>query len=121
MIGGLSLLFLTGAVVAFLSISDSDSTFLGSMLMRVGLTLGAIWLALPQLDVLFNRFPPWLWIWGIVGIAAATVRWNIGVAILGIVAVLSIFRVAKWFFSPIQPPSTSTSSKNSTVDDSEQS
>lgn len=29
-------------------------------LLRAGLMLGALWLALPQLQQLFQRFPPWL-------------------------------------------------------------
>ena len=60
---------------------------------KAGLVLGALWLALPQLTAFFQKTPRWLLIGGGIGIAIATLNWQLLILIVPVVAAL-------WFFAP---------------------
>lgn len=112
-LGVLSILFLiaTGIILFFGIGEESQTRFFGGVCMRVGLTLGAIWLAMPQLEKLFHRFPTWIWVWSLVGLVAATVRWNVAIVVFGIVAIIALLRGVTWLFTPYQPPERPADSK----------
>ena len=60
---------------------------------KAGLMLGAVWLALPQLTSFFSKTPRWLLIAGGIGIAVATLNWQLLLVIVPVVMGL-------WFFGP---------------------
>jgi hypothetical protein len=82
LVAGVSLLFQDG--IAF--------TYAGGFI-KSGLVTGALWLALPQLTAFFKNTPRWLLIAGGIGIALATMNWQLLLVIVPVVAAL-------WFFAP---------------------
>jgi hypothetical protein len=82
LVAGVALLFQDG--VAF--------TYAGGFI-KSGLVTGALWLALPQLTNFFTKTPRWLLIGGGIGIAIATMNWQLLLVIVPVVAAL-------WFFAP---------------------
>jgi uncharacterized membrane protein len=48
----------------------SASGYVAGFCIRVGLLLGALWLALPQIFALYNKYPRWVWIGLIVAAVA---------------------------------------------------
>src|SRR5207253_775442 len=60
---------------------------------RIGLLLVAVWLALPQLTSFFSKTPRWLLIAGGIGIAVATLNWQLLLLIVPVV-------IGLWFFGP---------------------
>lgn len=67
-------------------------TYAGGFI-KSGLVTGALWLALPQLTSFFTKTPRWLLIGGGIGIAIATLNWQLLLLIVPVVAGL-------WFFGP---------------------
>lgn len=82
LVAGVALLFQDG--VAF--------TYAGGFI-KSGLVTAALWLALPQLTAFFKNTPRWLLIAGGIGIALATMNWQLLLVIVPVVAAL-------WFFAP---------------------
>lgn len=79
---------------------------LGSGMLRAGLVLGALALALPQVMRLAQNTPPWYLATLVVGLLVV-VRWpRTFVVILPLLAVL-------WFLSPRRPAKSSTSQAKS--------
>jgi hypothetical protein len=62
---GLVALFLivVGFITAFRGPADGSAAGFAGGCVRVGLVLGALWLALPQLKAIFARMPRWLVGW----------------------------------------------------------
>lgn len=81
LVGGVALLFQGG------------HEFTAGNLMRAGFVTAALWLALPQLTAFFKQTPRWLLIAGGIGIALATMNWQLLLLIVPAVAAL-------WFFGP---------------------
>ena len=71
---------------------DAAANYAG-VFIRVGLVLGALWLALPQIYGFFANTPRWLLIGGGIGIAVAAINWQLLLFIVPAVAAL-------WFFGP---------------------
>jgi hypothetical protein len=69
-----------------------SATYAGGFI-KAGLVTGALWLALPQLTAFFKQTPRWLLIGGGIGIAIATMNWQLLLLIVPAVA-------AMWFFAP---------------------
>ncbi|MBC7856188.1 MAG: hypothetical protein IAF94_22380 [Pirellulaceae bacterium] len=69
-----------------------SATYAGGFI-KAGLVTGALWLALPQLTSFFTKTPRWLLIGGGIGIAIATMNWQLLILIVPVVAAL-------WFFAP---------------------
>ncbi|MGI8981742.1 MAG: hypothetical protein ACR2FY_21140 [Pirellulaceae bacterium] len=69
-----------------------SATYAGGFI-KAGLVTGALWLALPQLTSFFTKTPRWLLIGGGIGIAIATLNWQLLILIVPVVAAL-------WFFAP---------------------
>lgn len=84
-----------GLLVAGVSLLTQDGvayTYAGGFI-KSGLVTGALWLALPQLTAFFKNTPRWLLIAGGIGIALATMNWQLLLVIVPVVAAL-------WFFAP---------------------
>lgn len=111
LLGYVGLMFVKGS-------SDSQWSMFASICMRVGLMLGAIWLAFPQVIGIGKRlrFPPWMIAaLGVSGlVVAARPRMVVYlVPVLGAIAVLQFFG---WLFKPLpnpkRKPKAKTASKN---------
>ena len=109
LIGGVSLLLVKGA-------SDSQWSMFASICIRVGLMLGAIWLAFPQLVGLMKRFPPWLM--GAITVSGLVVaaRPRMILYLGPVVAAIAFLQFVGWIFKPLPNPKakrqTKTASKN---------
>jgi hypothetical protein len=57
------LLVVVGFITAFRGPEDGSAAGFAGGCVRVGLVLGALWLALPQLKAMFARVPRWLVGW----------------------------------------------------------
>ena len=94
--------------------SDSQWSMFASICIRVGLMLGAIWLAFPQVVGLAQRFPPWLM--GTVGFSALVVaaRPRMIFYLGPVVVAIAFLQFVGWLFKPLPKPKrrTKTASKN---------
>lgn len=76
-----------------------QENYLGYLLIKVGLVLGAIWLAMPQVEDLLKKTPPWLW--AVIGLSLlAAVFTKSFIIILPIVAVICFLQFVGWLFKP---------------------
>jgi hypothetical protein len=106
----LAILFLAVAVPGvyrFFVHGPSDSDFLASVCLRVGLTLSAIWLAFPQLDELSRRVPPWLLACVGLGLLVVVIRPRAILTIGPVLAVIFALQFVGWLFKPLpkkKPP-----------------
>ena len=83
-------LILIGAAGFYQSRSPSgDVSPMAGYLARAGIMLGAIWLAWPQIQQVFRKFPPWLL--GAIGVAvlvlivSSKLVWAVGLVLIAIV------------------------------------
>jgi hypothetical protein len=101
---GISLLIAKG-------IDDSRWSMMASICVRVGLTLGALWLAFPQLIDLTSRVPPWMLaaivIGGLVIIARPRTILYVGPAL----AAIAVLQFIGWLFKPLPTPQPKKQSK----------
>lgn len=76
-----------------------DHPMAGPMI-RIGLVLGALWLALPQLQQLLLRFPPWF----LATLAGLTLllclRPNMARYLLPLAAAIALLQFAGWILKP---------------------
>lgn len=114
LIGCLSLVFLAAAVFIYLrapagemllirNVPD-DEKFLLSVCQRVGLVLGAMWLAYEQVRQLSHRSPPWLL--GCIGLAllVLVVRPKAILIVAPLLAVVALLQFVGWLFKPLPDP-----------------
>lgn len=75
-LGIVSLLLIVGGVASLVAMGggEQERGMLASAVLRAGVILGAIWLAMPQLERLFQRFPPWLMAGAAIGFVILVVR-----------------------------------------------
>ena len=103
--GLLALVFLASGVagLAIYGTTDSTASAAASVAVRAGALLGALWLALPQLEALFRRFPAWL-IFSVAGAAlVVVVRPRMLIYLLPLLAILAILRFFGWILQPLPP------------------
>ena len=88
-IGLIALVLISSAIVMYFVASAMTATIGG--LLRIGLVMAALWLALPQLATFFTKTPKWLLIALVVAVAVFALQpkllWWIPVTMLGV-----------WFF-----------------------
>jgi hypothetical protein len=104
-LGIFSLLLLTSAVGLLVS-SDSDDNQMwmaGSICLRAGLTLGAIWLALPQVIAISAKFSPRLLVAILVGGMIVIARPRTFPLVALIVAAVGVIEFVGWLFRPLPP------------------
>ena len=87
--GILAILFISGGVYFAWQPPDGATQWLYAVLIRMGLVLGAIWLAYPEL----SRVPPWLY--GILAIGIGLVMIN-----LKLIVIFAPVIIAIWVFWP---------------------
>jgi hypothetical protein len=86
-IGGLSGLYISGN-------SEATIRAVSSGMWRVGLTLGALWLAFPQLAAFFKRWPPILVAGYAVGLIAVAINSRSRVVILPAAIILTVLHIS---------------------------
>jgi len=93
-IGLIALVLLVAAVVLYLmgAIAANMAGTVGGLL-RVGLVMGALWLALPQLTSLFSRMPKWLLVVTAIAVVLVAIR-------PAIILYVLVGLVLLWFFGP---------------------
>ncbi|MBC8354494.1 MAG: hypothetical protein H8E66_21070 [Planctomycetes bacterium] len=110
LVGGISLLLIKGT-------NDSQWSMFASICMRVGLMLGAIWLAFPQVVGLAKRFPPWMMATvAVCGLIVAARREMI-VYLAPVVAVIAFLQFVGWLFKPLPTPKPKRQAKTATKND----
>ena len=100
LIGILSLLFL-GAAGALYFIDYDNSVYLLSVCLKVGLVLGAIWLAYDNVLKISQRSPPWLL--GIIGVGllVIVIRPKMIVVVAPLLAGIGVLQFVGWLFKPL--------------------
>jgi hypothetical protein len=100
-LGVLALLMLgSGAAVHFSGGELGASTTLVAIFVRVGLLLGALWLALPQLVPIFTRFPPWLIVGTVVLGLVVLINPKALAYAVPLMGVLFVIHILGWFTRP---------------------
>jgi len=108
--GLFAIAFLTAAIGLHFSwgSSNDNSLWVTAVCARVGVLLGAIWLALPQLAQVADRTPPWF-AGGAVFVGLITAirpRWII--YILPLLAAMAVLQFWGWLFKPLANPKRKT-------------
>ena len=108
LIGILSLLFLGAAGTIYLRGVTDQNVFLLSVCQRVGLVLGAMWLAYEQVLKIGQRSPPWLL--GCIGLCLAVivVRPKAILIVGPLLAAVAVLQFFGWLFKPLPNPPKST-------------
>ena len=102
-VGILSLILLGCAAVLLARFDDNSTRAAGSICLRLGLTLGAVWLALPQLVTISTRFPPRLLVALLVGAVILVARPRSFPVVVLIVALVAIIELVGWLLKPLPP------------------
>lgn len=89
----LGIMALAALIIGVALIWQEEARSYSGGFIKAGLMLGAVWLALPQLTSFFSKTPRWLLIAGGIGIAVATLNWQLLLVIVPVVMGL-------WFFGP---------------------
>jgi hypothetical protein len=90
---------LVGAVAHVYGVDTSDGDVLASGALRCGMLLGAIWLALPQLQTL--RWPPWTILSAFAAFATLVFRPRLLLIVLPIIGLVAILQFARWLLQPL--------------------
>ena len=112
---GLFAIAFVGVAVAlyFSGGSDDNSAWVTAICARVGLLLGAIWLALPQLAQVAERMPPWL-TGGILLVGLMTaIRPRAIVYVLPLLAGMLLLQFWGWLSKPLPNPGKKPKQTNS--------
>ncbi|MCL4205582.1 MAG: hypothetical protein KJ000_24135 [Pirellulaceae bacterium] len=101
LLGFMALVFLGLATVLLTIYRDGTLYALGSMCLRIGLTLGVLWFALPQVLVLTRNLSPRLTVAVVLGglIVVAT-RGKATLLVLLVLVLLTAVEVAGWLLNP---------------------
>lgn len=118
-LGLLALTFLIGGLIALpiWDPADAQENYVPYFGIKIGLVLGAIWLAMPQVESLITRTPPWLWAVLGMGLLAAVFSKSFFI-ILPLIAAICLVQFVGWMFKPPSPkkrtgsPSRSRSSSD---------
>lgn len=115
LMGILALLFLAAAGVVYLRAAPAEDFFLIrqvpddekfwlSVLLRVGLVLGAMWLAYEQVVKIGQRSPPWLL--GCIGLCllVIVIRPKAILIVVPLLALVALLQFFGWLFKPLPNP-----------------
>ncbi len=105
--------FLIGGVVLIMvrGTGDSQWSMAASICIRVGLMLGAIWLAFPQIIGIAKRFPPWLMATVAVTGLVIAARPRMILYLGPVVAAIALLQFVGWLFKPLPNPKAKRQSK----------
>jgi hypothetical protein len=73
--------------------ADANSAGFAGGCIRVGIVLGALWLALPQILKFLSKTPKWLLVAGLIGVIVCAVKPLLLVAVIPLLGLL-------WFLGP---------------------
>ncbi len=104
LIGGITLIMVRGT-------GDSQWSMAASICIRVGLMLGAIWLAFPQIIGIAKRFPPWLMATVAVTGLVVAARPRMILYLGPVVAAIAFLQFVGWLFKPLPNPKAKRRSK----------
>lgn len=90
---------LVGVVAHVYGVNTSDGNVVASGALRCGMLLGAIWLALPQLQAL--RWPPWTILSALAALATLVFRPRLLVIVLPLIGLLAILQFVRWLLQPL--------------------
>ena len=110
LIAGVSLLIIRGT-------NDSQWSMFASICLRVGLMLGAMWLAFPQIVGLARRFPPWLMATIAISGLVIAARPRMIVYLAPVLAAIVILQFIGWLFKPLPTPKPKRKTKRAPSSD----
>jgi len=100
-LGIISVFTLIAAGILLFAFDDNDTKMAGSMCLRVGIGLGLIWLALPQILVICDKFSPRLMIAVMVGCVVGLARPKSFPVIAVIVGAVAVLELVGWMLKPL--------------------
>lgn len=100
-LGIISIFTLTAAGILLFAFDDNDTKMAGSMCLRVGIGLGLIWLALPQILGICSKLPPRLMIAVIIGGVVGLARPRSLPVIVLIVGAVAVLEFVGWMLTPL--------------------
>jgi len=100
-LGVLSILALIAAAVVWFGYDGNQTKMLAAVCLRVGLGLGVIWLALPQIVAICEKFPPRLMIAVLIGSVLVLARPKTLPLVALIVAVVAALEFVGWILKPL--------------------
>ena len=95
---------LVAAAVLLLFCDGNLTDMYGSICLRVGMALGAAWLAFPQILLLSAYCSPRLLLTILVGGVLVIARPRTFPIVVALVAVVGLLEVAGWLLKPLRPP-----------------
>ena len=76
-----------------------EENYLAYFCIKIGLVLGSIWLALPQVHSLIRNAPPWLW--AVMGLGLIAIVFTKSfVIVVPLVAAICLIQFVGWMFKP---------------------
>ena len=105
-LGIFAIAFLVAAGVRLykIGVDDAQASMMTSVFLRVGLVLGAAWLAWPQLKQLAQRVPPWLMAVAFLALIIVMMRPRYILVLAPILAALAVLQFVGWLFRPLPRP-----------------
>jgi len=91
--------FLVALLLGASSVGGSTSQFALGALVRIGMLLVVLWLALPSLVSSYRYFPKWVWYVSLLALVVAALQRNLLVIVAALFAVLVFFQAVSWFLS----------------------
>ena len=112
-LGCFSFLFLVAAAVQLYrdGIASAESSMMASICLRVGLVLGATWLAYPQLRQVGQRVPPWFLGTVFLALIFVLIKPRAILAIAPILAAIAVLQYLAQLFKPPGPRNRPSSSQ----------
>ena len=103
-IGVIALAMLAAAAVLLLFCDGNLADMYGSICLRVGMTLGAAWLAFPQILLLSAYCSPKLLLTLLLGGIVVIARPRTFPIVALLIAAVAVLELAGWLLKPFRPP-----------------
>jgi len=98
---GLAGLIYAAAVYLTQGYDEGLNNFYPSMSLRLGIAMSAIWLGFPDLDRLFAKYPPWLFVVALVLVGVIVTRPKFFPIAIGLVVIaIALQLVTRFFYMP---------------------
>ncbi|MCA9106367.1 MAG: hypothetical protein KDA83_13135 [Planctomycetales bacterium] len=101
MLGIIGLALLAAGVGLGLSETGS-SLFVMGVLIKTGSMLLVLWLALPNVQQLYRRFPRWVWVVSALALFVTVLQRSMLLFVLVLFLVLLFFQLVSWFLSGLR-------------------
>ena len=103
-IGVIALAMLAAAAILLLLLDGNLADMYGSICLRVGMTLGAAWLAYPQIMLLSAYCTPKLLLTILLGGIVVIARPRTFPVVALLIAAVAVLELAGWLLKPLRPP-----------------